>query len=397
MHKHVLVPSGAVTLVMMLIVFGAPAGLAGQTPSRQEVEEAARKASPHSSKEAMAYWEAEVAKRLAEATARIYDPARPAVANPPRTPWGAPDLRGYYLTAMYTPLERPEKVAKQLYTPEEAVAAFRFATTADAGVDPATVHYDWKEFGMDAWQSPVRPNLRTGLITDPADGRIPSLAPEAQKRRAEAAALRRQRDHQTGVQIFGNLYTRCVLGGGAAPLIDGGGPGSDSAAGAGGVTTEAQIFQTPDHVVIVQQRNTDVRIIPLDGRPRLPQTVRQWYGNSRGRWEGNTLVVETTNFNDRSPATNFEGSTDALHLIERFTIVDANTLRYEYTVSDPKTWTRPWSVEAPLPRIDPPLYEFACHEQNYGLINLVMGAQIRATEGVFDPRDPRAANPAAPR
>jgi hypothetical protein len=397
MHKHVLVPSVAVTLVTMLMFLGAPAGLQGQTPSREAVEEAARKASPHSADAAMEYWKAEIAKRLAEATARVYDPAKPAVSNPPRTPWGAPDLRGYYLTAMYTPLERPEKVTKPLYTTEEAVAAFRFATTSDAGVDPATVHYDWKEFGMDAWQSPVRPNLRTGLITDPANGRIPPLTPEAQKRRADAAAQRRQRDPQTGVQIFGNLYTRCVLGGGAAPLIDGGEPGSDSAAGAGGVTTEAQILQTPDHVVIVQQRNTDVRIIPLDGRPRLPQTVRQWYGNSRGRWEGNTLVVETTNFSDPSPGTNFLGSTDALQLVERFTIVDANTLRYEYTVTDPKTWTRPWSVEAPLPRIDPPLYEFACHEQNYGLINLVMGAQIRATEGILDPRDPRAASQTAPR
>ncbi len=344
----------------------------------------------------MAYWEAEIAKKLAEAIKRVYDPARPAMSNPPKTPWGAPDVRGYYLTAMYTPLERPEKVAKALYTPEEAVNAFRFATTSDAGVDPATVHYDWKEFGMDAWQSPVRPNLRTGLVTDP-DGKIPALTPEAQKRRAEAAAQRRQRDPQTGVQIFGNLYTRCVLGGGAAPLIDGGAPGSDSAAGAGGVTTEAQIFQTPDYVVIVQQRNTDVRIIPLDGRPHLPQSVRQWYGDARGRWEGNTLVVETTNFRDPAPATNFLGSTDALKLVERFTVVDANTLRYEYTVTDPKTWTRPWSVEAPLPRIDPPLYEFACHEQNYGLINLVMGAQIRATEGILDPRDPRAASQTAPR
>jgi len=397
MRNQVLVPSGAVTLVTILILSGASAGLHAQTPSRQEVQDAARKASPHSADSAKAYWEAEIAKRLAEATARIYDPARPVMSNPPRTPWGAPDLRGYYLTAMYTPLERPEKVAKALYTPEEAVAAFRFATTSDAGVDPATVHYDWKEFGMDAWQSPVRPNLRTGLITDPANGRIPPLTPEAQKRQADAAAQRRQRDPQTGVQIFGNLYTRCVLGGGAAPMIDGGEPGSDSAAGAGGVTTEAQILQTPTHVVIVQQRNTDVRIIPLDGRPRLPQSVRQWYGDSRGRWEGNTLVVETTNFNDRSPATNFLGSTDALRLVERFTIVDANTLRYEYTVTDPKTWTQPWSVEAPLPRIDPPLYEFACHEQNYGLINLVMGAQIRATEGILDPRDPRAARPAAPR
>ena len=124
MRKHVLVRSGAVTLVTMLIVLAAPVGLQGQAPSRAEVAEAARKASPHSADEAMAYWKAEIAKRLAEATARVYDPAKPAMANPPKTPWGAPDLRGYYLTAMYTPLERPEKVAKPLYTPEEAVAAF---------------------------------------------------------------------------------------------------------------------------------------------------------------------------------------------------------------------------------------------------------------------------------
>ena len=397
MRNQVLVPSLLVTLVVMLIVLSTPARLQGQTSARAESADAARKASPHSSNEAMAYWKAEIARRLAENSAKVYDPRKPAMANPPRTPWGAPDLRGWYLTAMYTPLERPDKVAKQFYTPEEAVEAFTFATTSDAGVDPATVHYDWKEFGMDAWQSPVRPNLRTGLITDPANGKFPPLTAEAEKRRAEAAAQRRQRDPQTGVSIFGNLYTRCVLGGGAAPLIDGGDPGSDSAAGSGGVTTEMQIFQTPDHVVIVQQRNTDTRIIPLDGRPRLPQNVRQWYGNSRGRWEGNTLVVETTQFNDPAPATHFLGSTDALRLVERFTVVDANTLRYEYTVTDPKTWTRPWSVEAPLPRIDPPLYEFACHEQNYGLINLVMGAQIRATEGLLDPRDPRTASPAAPR
>jgi hypothetical protein len=124
-----------------------------------------------------------------------------------------------------------------------------------------------------------------------------------------------------------------------------------------------------------------VRIIPLKATAHLSPNVRQWYGDSLGHWEGNTLVVETTNFNDRTPAVNFMGSTDGLKLVERFSYLDENTLRYEYTMTDPKTWTRSWSVEAPLPRIDPPLYEFACHEQNYGLINLVMGAQISATKG----------------
>jgi len=213
---------------------------------------------------------------------------------------------------------------------------------------------------------------------DPPDGKIPPTTREAQQRRTAAAALAKERNPQTGVQIFGNLETRCLMGDGAVPLVQGGNPGAISAAAE--VTTEIQIVQTPDHVTIIHQSMNEVRIIPLNGGPHLPQTIRLWVGDSRGRWEGNTLVVETTNFNDKSPDTGFQDSTDALHLIERFTVVDANTLRYEYTVTDPKTWTRSWSVEAPLPRIAPPLYEFACHEQNYGLINVVMGAQISATQ-----------------
>jgi hypothetical protein len=112
----------------------------------------------------------------------------------------------------------------------------------------------------------------------------------------------------------------------------------------------------------------------------LSANIRDWQGDARGRWEGNTLVVETTNFNDRSPATNYQGSTDKLQLIERFTLINPSTIRYEFTVSDPTTWTRPWSAESLLPRIQPPLYEFACHEQNYGLINVVKGAQAVEAE-----------------
>jgi hypothetical protein len=231
---------------------------------------------------------------------------------------------------------------------------------------------------MEAWQSPVRPNRRTSLIVDPPDGRIPPLIPEAQKRRADAAARARVRNPQTGVRTLGNLETRCLVGDGAVPLVQGGSPGSNSVGSE--VTTEIQIVQTAGYVTILHQSMNQVRIIPLDGRPHLPLSIRLWVGDSRGRWEGNTLVIETTNFNDKNPAANFQGSTDALELIERFTIVDANTLRYEYTVSDPKTWPRPWSVEAPLARVGPPIYEFACHEQNYGLINVIKGAQIREAE-----------------
>jgi hypothetical protein len=183
------------------------------------------------------------------------------------------------------------------------------------------------------------------------------------------------------------MATRCILGIYPTPLLRGGNPGADSAATAAGVTAESQFFQSPGYMTIVNQSNNDLRIIPLDGRPHLPAHVRRWLGESRGRWEGNTLVVETTNFKPRPPANQgpfFHGSSDALQLVERFTRIGPNTMQYEYTVSDPKTYTRPWTVQAPLPRVDGPIYEFACHEQNYGLINVVVGSQI--SEGSRKPR-----------
>ena len=299
--------------------------------------------------------------------------------TPPRTAWGDPDVQGYWLTATYTPLQRPAALAgKPFYTEEEAIAAFKKAVESDAEVDPRTVHYDWKEYGMDGWQSPVRPNRRTSLIVDPEDGKLPALTPEAQKRQADARAAARARNPQVGVQTLGSLYTRCITGNNAGPMTRGGQPGSDSAAGATGVTAEAQLIQSPGYAVLIMQSNSDARIIPLDGRPHLPSTVRNWLGYSRGHWEGNTLVVETTNF--ISPGTNFLGATQGLKLIERFTRAGPNTLRYEFTLDDPATWARPWSAETFLPRVEPPLYEFACHEQNYGLMNVVKGAQIREAE-----------------
>ena len=317
---------------------------------------------------------AELAKR--EAATKNFTPGR--------TAWGDPDLRGVYLTATYTPLQRPPELGnKALYTEEEALAEFKRAVEADAEVDPRTVHYDWKEYSMDAWQGGARPNLRTSLIVDPPDGRLPPTTPEAQKRREAAQAAAKQRNPAAGIQTFGNTYTRCVLGLGAIPLMRGGNPGAESAAAAAGVTAEVQIFQSPGYVTLVMQSNNDVRIIPLDGRPHLSQKVRHWFGDSRGRWEGNTLVVETTNFKDRRPAVIFQGATPALQIVEKFTRIAPNTLRYEYTMTDPNTWTRPWSVDSEMPRVEPNLiYEFACHEQNYGVINVVTGTQIREREAI---------------
>jgi hypothetical protein len=309
-----------------------------------------------------------------------------AVQNftPPKTPWGDPDISGYYLDATYTPLQRPDRLKdKAFFTEEEAIAELTRVIIADAKVDPKDVHYDWKEYGMDGWQSPIRPSLRTSLIVDPEDGRLPALTPEAQKRRADRAAAARIRNPQVGVKTLPSFYTRCIMGNaGGGPLVRGGNPDPVSTVGSeAGVTAEFQIVQSLGYAVILTQSNSDARIIPLDGRPHAPQTVRTWLGDSRGHWERSTLVVETTNFNDKSPGTNYQGSTDALKMTERFTLINPTTIKYEYTIEDPHTWTRPWSAEALVPRIPAPLFEFACHEQNYGLMNVVKGAQIREKEG----------------
>ena len=307
----------------------------------------------------------------------------------PRTPWGDPDLRGVWHLATYTPLQRPPHLAdKPFYTEEEAIAAFKRAVDADAEVDPRTVHYDWKEYSMDAWQGGARPSLRTSLIVDPPDGRLPPLTDAAKQRQAAMAAAAKRRNPEVSILTFGNFlstYTRCIIGQTAVPLVQGGNPGANPEDLAASVTAEALFFQTPGYMTIVHQSNNDVRIIPLDGRPPLPSSIRHWWGDARGRWEGNTLVVETTNFKDRTPAPNMYGSSDGLRVVERFTRIAPNTIRYEYTLTDPNTWTRPWSAEADLPHVEPMVvYEFACHEQNYGLINVVRGAQIREREAVAD-------------
>ena len=337
-------------ILVMAVVLGVPVFIAGQAPSGTKTFDETAINTDAAIKAAV-----EAARTAATAA---------AAWTPPRTPWGDPDLQGYYFNhSGYTPLERPRELAgKAVYTEEEALAAFKRAVEADAEVDPRTVHYDWKEYGMDAWQSGVRPNLRTSLVVDPPDGRIPALTPEARQRQAAAAAERAKR----GVDVTqAGLYTRCITGNGGPPKIP------------GGVTAESEILQTPGYVVMIIQANNDVRIIPLDGRPHLPKSVGLWQGDARGHWEGNTLIVETTNFHkDR----NFRGSTDGLKLIERFTLVSPQTLRYEFTVIDPTTWARPWSIDSVFPRIDAPIYEFACHEQNYGLINWAIGSQIREAE-----------------
>ncbi|HXD21175.1 MAG TPA: hypothetical protein VN654_29390 [Vicinamibacterales bacterium] len=302
---------------------------------------------------------------------------------PKKTAWGDPDISGTYLTATYTPLQRPQRLKdKAFFTEEEAIAELARVIGQDAEVDPRNVHYDWKEYGMDGWQSPIRPSLRTSLIVDPPDGRIPSLSAEGQKRRADRLAAARLRAPEVSVRTLASTYTRCITGNSAGgPLVRGGNPDPVNTTGSeAGVTAEIQILQSPGYASIITQSGSDVRIIPLDGRPFPPSTVHAWLGVSRGHWEGNTLVVETRNFNDKTPAANFQGSTENLKMTERFTVVNPGTLKYEYTLEDPRTWTRAWSAEALIPKIPPGIFEFACHESNYGVFNVVRGAQTREKE-----------------
>jgi hypothetical protein len=349
--------------VVSLPAFGQqppPSALINQ--QSEETVEAARAASPRDTDETFAYFADEVEAALTLAAQRVWDPTQPREPSP-RTTWGDPDLSGYWMSVSYTPLERPDELAgKALYTTEEAIEAFQRAVTSDAGVDPATVHYDWTEFGMDMWQSPIKPNHRTSLIIDPPDGKMPALTDGGRARFAENA-----RRHTLPSRA---LTERCIVGSEGPPRI----PFVQN-------IHESQIVQTPDHVVLIAQSNSDVRIIPLDGRQSPPATIRSFLGESRGHWEGDTLVIETTNFHPERKWVRPQEMGGDLHLVERLTRIDEGTVLYEATMTDPTVWEAPWTIEIPWPKLEPPgLFEFACHEQNYGLINVLRGARVRAAE-----------------
>ncbi len=329
----------------------------------QETLDAARAASIRSSEETLAYFEDEVDEALARAVDRVWDPERPREPAP-RTPWGDPDLGGHWTSGTYTPLERPQELGdKALYTIEEAIEVFQAAVLRDASVDPATVHYDWTEFGMDNWQSPIRPNRRTSLIIDPPNGRIPPLT--------AAGRVRWEQQARRDTLYSRHPTERCVVGSEGPPRI----PFIQQIG-------ESRIIQTPDYIVLITQSNNDVRRIPIDGRAHPPEDVRAWLGVSRGRFEGDTLVIETKNFAQERTWVRPRGVVGAnLHLVERLTRVADDAILYQATLTDPTTWEAPWTYEMLWPEMDPPgIFEWACHEHNYGIINVVRGAQVRAEE-----------------
>jgi hypothetical protein len=306
--------------------------------------------------------------------------AKPYTA--PRTADGQPDLQGIWTNTTYTSLERPKNVTKEFYTREEVIeAAKRAALEESEQTVPGTVadvHYDFTQFGLDRSQGAVALNLRTSLIVDPSDGRLPPLSAEGQRRAAERAAARKRRGGPHDVVQNEPLSARCIL-------MDRNGPPML----AGAYNNDYQIMQVPGYVMILTEMLHDARIIPLDGRPQLPSNVRQWTGSSRGHWEGQTLVVETTNLTDKFA---FQGASEEMRLTERFTRVAEDTIRYQFTVEDPATWTRPWSAEVPWKKTIGPIFEHACHEGNYGLYNTLAGARAeekRAAEETAKKKSPK--------
>ena len=286
--------------------------------------------------------------------------------TPPRTPDGQPDLQGFWTNNTYTPLERAKDVTKEFYTREEAAEiARRAAVEETAQTEPGTiadVHYDFTQFGLDRNQSPSALNLRTSLIVDPADGRLPPLTADGQRRAAERAEQAKRVGRWDSAQS-NELDDRCMIFAGAGPPML---PQS--------YNSNYQIVQAPGYVMILFEMAHDFRVIPLDGRPHLPSGVRQWIGDSRGRWDGDTLVVETTNFNGKNP---LRGSSEHMRVIERFTRVESDVIRYEFTIRDDSTWTKPLSAELLMRRTTGPLFEHACHEGNFGLYNTLVGARLQ--------------------
>ena len=286
----------------------------------------------------------------------------------PRTPWGQPDLQGVWDFAILTPMERPAGFAgKATFTDEDvanivAQSAEFTQLLSERGIGGSTGTYDefWFDFGTD-----VSADRRTSLVVDPPDGRIPPLTPAAQERIAARQAY--LGDHPADSWEDRSIAERCILGFNTGP------PMAPSA-----YNNVFQLFQTPDHVVILNEMVHDARIVPLDGSAHLPPHMRQWHGDSRGHWDGDTLVVETINFTDK---TSFRGSTDSLHLVERFTRASADTLLYEFTVTDPSAFTLPWTALVPMTKSSNLTYEYACHEGNYGMEGILAGtrAEEKAT------------------
>jgi hypothetical protein len=297
----------------------------------------------------------------------------------PRTADGHPDLQGTWTTQTFTPLQRPKRYAGREFL-TEAEADELIKLLAKDGVDPLATNIfgatdeerlkridqnDETHYNNAEWLATARPKTlssrRTSLIFDPPDGLIPPQTPDGQKRAAARRALAGFDSYETRP-----AQERCIVWTHEGPPMMPP-PYNDI----------LQIMQMPGYVLIYRELATAPRIIPMDNRPHLADQIRTWAGHSVGRWEGDTLVVDTTNFNEKAA---IQGSGPGLHVIERFTRVSADRITYQVTLEDPGTWTRPWSAEIPMMATEGRLYEYACHEGNYGLKNILSGARFADRE-----------------
>jgi len=291
----------------------------------------------------------------------------------PRNAFGQPDLEGVWTNDSITPLQRPtawankttltdaevdqlKKASKQLEESGDALFGDELVLDALEGKAKSASH-DTQTGNYNGFWLPSRDiDHRTSLIIDPANGRIPDQTPEARARLTAVAEQRRL--HPADAPENRGLSERCITFG--IPRFQ------------AAYSSVYQIVQGPNDVVFDMETIHDARVIPIDGRKHLPDSMRQWLGNSRGHWEGDTLVVETKGF---SPKSNMLGSSSGLNLVERFTRVADDTLQYDATMTDPTTWTRPWTARVLFKRTNDPLIEYACHEGNHGMAGILAGAR----------------------
>jgi len=291
-------------------------------------------------------------------------------AKDPLTAWGVPDLSGVYAEFTVAPLERPVELGEQEFFTPEQFAAFEQQRLEQVDEDdetqagtPEDVHYDMGTFALSENEGVTSPNLRTSIVVSPSNGRIPPLLPAAIERREAVAAARAGREFN-GPEMR-SLTERCIVWQSTLPPIL-----------PRGYNSNLQIFQSPG-IVMIQGEMGDPRIIPTDGRELPENLIPQWNGTSVGRWEGDTLVIETAGFH---PDTHWRGSSEHRRVTERLTRIDADTLEYAFTVEDPHTWAEPWSGVYPLTEMDALLFEYACTEGNYGMANILSGARAAEEE-----------------
>jgi hypothetical protein len=289
--------------------------------------------------------------------------------TPPRTGDGHPDFGGVWTNNTITPMERPRALGgREFYTDAELAEnqkkeSQRLTLNEEEGRPTeagtaADVHYDFAEYGLDRAQAKLAWNRRTSLIVGP-EGTIPPVTAEGRARAAAIAA--KDRGHEFDGPENRPLAARCMVFGNVGPPMR-----------PAGYNSNLQIIQGKDAIVIETEMIHDARVVAMNGRPHPPANIRQWYGDAIGHWEGDTLVIDTTNFTDLAP---FPGAKN-LHVVERLTLVDPETILYQFTIDDSGMWTKPWSGEIPITKIKGQMYEYACHEANYGLANTLSGARV---------------------